>query len=452
MAENMIKFIRGNVASLPQTATAGAVYFTKDEGLYLGLADGTYHRYGDFITVNNVESLPESGAHETCMYYCESENILAKWDGTKWVQINKQKTLDELGGVAKSVYEAKVAELEKADADNATAISGVDTRLQAAEEKLKSVATTEGLGDLTDRVTTAEGKITTLEGVSHTHANKDELDKIADGDKAKWDAEIGSAAAIALMKDGTTIDSFKDVEDAIAGVKSTAEQGVADAATAQKKADDAYTLAEGKATMTEVNEAIAGAGHAVKADVDKAISDLDAAYKAADTALQLNIDEKVDQTAYNNKIGDLTAEDARLAGLITAEENARTAADSALDERVTAVETFFVTAEGETLDEALDTLVEIQKYITDEGAAADKMVLDIAANKAATEANAAAIAQEATDRADADNALSERIDAIHTHDNKDVLDGISATKVAAWDAAEQNAKDYTEGLLTWGEF
>ena len=52
----MIKFLRGNVANLPQTATEGAVYFTKDEGLYLGLADGSYHRYGDFITVDNVAS------------------------------------------------------------------------------------------------------------------------------------------------------------------------------------------------------------------------------------------------------------------------------------------------------------------------------------------------------------------------------------------------------------
>ena len=32
--ENMIKFLRGNVANLPQTATSGALYFTKDEGIY----------------------------------------------------------------------------------------------------------------------------------------------------------------------------------------------------------------------------------------------------------------------------------------------------------------------------------------------------------------------------------------------------------------------------------
>ena len=35
----------------------------------------------------------------------------------------------------------------------------------------------------------------------------------------------------------------------------------------------------------------------------------------------------------------------------------------------------------------------------------------------------------------------------HSHSNKTVLDGITAEKVAAWDAAEQNAKDYVNGLV-----
>jgi len=34
----------------------------------------------------------------------------------------------------------------------------------------------------------------------------------------------------------------------------------------------------------------------------------------------------------------------------------------------------------------------------------------------------------------------------HEHENKTVLDGITAEKVAAWDAAEQNAKDYADDL------
>ena len=98
MAENMIKFLRGNVADLPQTATPGALYFTKDEGVYLGLENGAYHRYGDFIIVPNISALPAAGAHETCMYYCSEQNILAKFDKSKntWKQINKQPTAEEM--------------------------------------------------------------------------------------------------------------------------------------------------------------------------------------------------------------------------------------------------------------------------------------------------------------------------------------------------------------------
>lgn len=46
--------------------------------------------------------------------------------------------------------------------------------------------------------------------------------------------------------------------------------------------------------------------------------------------------------------------------------------------------------------------------------------------------------------------LEGKINAIdnHSHANKDVLDGITSEKVSAWDAAEQNAKDYSDGKLT----
>lgn len=97
------------------------------------------------------------------------------------------------------------------------------------------------------------------------------------------------------------------------------------------------------------------------------------------------------------------ADKTELEGKITAEAEARAAADTALDERLVEVETFFKTAEGETLDTALDTLVEIQKYVTTEGSKADQMVKDIAAN-------AAAITKEAENRAAADEALQGNID------------------------------------------
>lgn len=36
----------------------------------------------------------------------------------------------------------------------------------------------------------------------------------------------------------------------------------------------------------------------------------------------------------------------------------------------------------------------------------------------------------------------------HTHSNKTVLDGITAADIAAWNAAEQNAKNYADGLAS----
>lgn len=49
------------------------------------------------------------------------------------------------------------------------------------------------------------------------------------------------------------------------------------------------------------------------------------------------------------------------------------------------------------------------------------------------------------------SALKEKVNAAaegnHSHSNKTVLDGITAEKVTAWDAAEQNAKNYVDGLV-----
>ena len=152
--ENMIKFLRGNVANLPQTATAGALYFTKDEGIYMGMEDGSYHRYGDFITVADVNALPATGAHATCMYYCTAENILARYDAAKgWIQINKQPTAEEMKtllGLGSLAYLSEVSE---------------DNLNSALKEKVNAAA---------------EG--------NHAHLNKDELDKIVDGDVEKWGA------------------------------------------------------------------------------------------------------------------------------------------------------------------------------------------------------------------------------------------------------------------------
>lgn len=69
------------------------------------------------------------------------------------------------------------------------------------------------------------------------------------------------------------------------------------------------------------------------------------------------------------------------------------------------------------------------------------------AEEKATDAQAAA-EQKATDLNAAMNTRVEALEAIdHEHENKEVLDGITAEKVSAWDAAEQNAKDYADNTF-----
>lgn len=93
---DMIKFYKGAVESLPQVGANGALYVTTDEGcIYLGTGTGM-KRLGDFIQVDSISQLPISGAYISALYYCVKENVLAKWNGSSWVQINKQRTKDEL--------------------------------------------------------------------------------------------------------------------------------------------------------------------------------------------------------------------------------------------------------------------------------------------------------------------------------------------------------------------
>lgn len=192
--ENMIKFLRGNVADLPQTATAGALYFTKDEGVYLGLENGSYHRYGDFITVADVNSLPSTGAHATCMYYCTSENILARYDSVKgWIQINKQPTAEELKtllGLGSAAYTDASAYDVAGSADAVRTYVGKIPETATAtdvigyiQEKTAGIATDTALEELTGRVATAEMDIEdikfALPGKSdegHTHVKADITD------------------------------------------------------------------------------------------------------------------------------------------------------------------------------------------------------------------------------------------------------------------------------------
>ena len=99
-----VSFKRGLLANLPSTKTDGAIYVTTDErAMYVDYDDGTSVkriRLGDFREYANWTALTQqvntANVSQTALYYAAEQNILAKWNGTTWVQINGQSDITAL--------------------------------------------------------------------------------------------------------------------------------------------------------------------------------------------------------------------------------------------------------------------------------------------------------------------------------------------------------------------
>lgn len=85
-----VLFKKGLLAGLKDAPMKeGTIYVTTDErAMYLDVSDSERIRLGDFIEVDNIASLPSAGANVSALYYAKAENVLAKWSGSAWVQIN----------------------------------------------------------------------------------------------------------------------------------------------------------------------------------------------------------------------------------------------------------------------------------------------------------------------------------------------------------------------------
>ena len=85
-----VLFKKGLLAGLSKAPIQeGTIYVTTDErAMYLDVSDSQRIRLGDFIEVADIDSLPSTGANVSALYYATKENVLAKYNGTKWIQIN----------------------------------------------------------------------------------------------------------------------------------------------------------------------------------------------------------------------------------------------------------------------------------------------------------------------------------------------------------------------------
>ena len=476
--ENMIKFLRGNVANLPQTATSGALYFTKDEGIYLGMEDGSYHRYGDFVTVADVNSLPATGAHATCMYYCTKENILARFDSEKgWIQINKQPTAEEMKtllGLGSMAYKSQVAEAdltaelaEKVNAaaegnhahSNKTVLDGITAEKVAAWDAAEGNAKghADGLNTAMDtRVKAVEAAIgengsvagqikTAIEALDYTDAAVDgeyvsavnEVDgKISVTRKALPDYsntyDVKGAANTALENAKAYADGLAanyDEKGAAAGVKTELEAEIA------KKVDKV----EGKDLIaTSELTRLAGVTNyddtQVKADIAK---------KADAEAMTTELGKKVDKVTGYSLVAD--TEIARLAEVDNYD-------DTALAGKVTAAEGKITALETESAKHALKTEVDaVDAKFADYTKTAD-LPTDLGdfTNNAGYAKNAD-VNTELDKKADKTQVATDIANAIAPLATTEALNGVKATAEAATTVEEVDAQiDAKIGALNLG--
>lgn len=435
----LLKFLKGNYASLSTAAIAeGQILICGDTGeMFVDVAADKRVKIGDYVTVASLDALfaiDATSVPTSRLYYVEGANILARSNGATWDQINKDtgatsiEVVGEGNAVTTASYDAVTRKLTLTKgasfADKATTETAIDN-LEAADAailaKIGTVAedkTVVGLIEAAQAAAdTAQGEVDALENlvgvvpegsdtvIAYINKKAQEVLDAATGGSSE------SAASVKLALD-----------DYIAENDAKVEANATAAANAQDKADDAYELAESKATMTEVNEAIANAGHAVAADVNTAIdginakigdvaedtnlvdmiaaaqeaatyddeevrgligdnadaiaqevTDREGAVSGLKTELEGKINTKVEQEAYDTKIAELIAEDERLAGLVDGHTTAIAEMGGEIDTlvgedagksvRTIANEELAAQLIPANAAEALDTLQEIAAWI-----------------------------------------------------------------------------------------
>lgn len=236
-----------------------------------------------------------------------------------------------------------------------------------------------------------------VKSITLNYLNQSEVDALilvetnrAKGEEARIEGLVTAEAAAARAAEkalGERIDAFNLPENGFASKDDfdALKNKVEDEDGALAKANSAYELAESKVATSDFNT--------FKSENTQAIADAQAAAEGKVTALANGaVKDNADAIAAINNAD---------SGILKQAKDYADGLDSAMDGRMDVVEAAKHTHANKDL---LDTYTQ-------------------------TEAN-----------------LADAVAKKHEHANKAVLDGISADKVAAWDAAEQNAKDYADDL------
>ena len=358
--------------------------------------------------------------------------------------IEADHSLKELGAIPVGddvTVEVVDGKIQLADLDGHT--SGtyqpflVDGKIEWREP---SATTVEGLDG---RLTTAESDIDALEGV----VGKAASDGVEATGLVKSVADNATAIAAVedkigeVAEDKTVVEMIADAQTAATYDDTKVKEDIQANADAIAAIEADYLKEADKYDDTE----LAGRVSAVEGDVATIKGDY---LKASDKTELSEAIEAAEESAVDRVLGYL-AEEVVNEKYDTLKEVAAwiesdTTASAELITRISKIENDYLKgADKEALEGEIDAL---GAYVGDlpEGATSATVVAYIQEVVDDLKIGDYAKASELTALADR---VSDLEDKAHEHANRDVLDGITSEKVSAWDAAEQNAKDYADATL-----
>ena len=330
------------------------------------------------------------------------------------------------------VDDAITAAKEVAAADATTKANAAEQNAKGYADGLAGNYDAKGAADAVQKnvdkvssdVATLQGQVDTLNGDA-TKAGSvskkiaDAIDGLALGDTYAPKTHNHTIAQVTGLQDAL---DEKAVATQVATDITAAKTAVLGEADYAHTVKDAYELASSKTSMTEVE----AKGYAVKTEVDTSIKAVDDKITAANTAAT------------------------ELAGRVSANETAITTLNGTGEGSVTRTVADKIAEVVAGANEDFDTLKEIADWIMSDTTGAAKMQSDITSLKTLVGDTAVATQIEnalkvgGVDKYALASELAAIADKAHEHANKTVLDGITAEKVTAWDAAEANANTYTD--------
>lgn len=448
-----VAFKKGLLATLPSTYAEGTFYVTTDErAIYLDVDGSTRIRIGDFQEFATLQALQaNTNPSTTALYYITELNVLAKWNGTSYVQINLDtgatsiEVVGDGNAVTAASYDPATRKITLTKGATYTTADDVDSAIGLAigelgnkegdtpyanvkdyvDTKIADVVagSIEGLGALASKDKVAESDLeATLATKINGKANVGTADDTSDMDTLKGAKKYADEKAAAVQtevdaleaKVGTVPES-KTVVQMIEEAQEAATYDDTEIKSKVQANTDAIGVLNGEATVEgsvkktvadEIAKVVAGAPESF--DTLKELSDWIATH--GQDAAEMNSAIVALQNILDG-IGDTeSGEKATVVAYVTDAIAALNIGDYATAAQLTALAGRVTTLEGASHTHA------------------NKELLDTYTQ---TEAN-----------------LADAVAKKHVHTNATELDKIANGDKAKWDAMEQNAKNYADGLAS----